>query len=131
MPEAAARARRVAVSLRERRAYADRMPVLGTKLHVPSPRRQLVPRPRLTHRLALEAGSMPRLVLISAPAGFGKTTVMTQWLTGEPANSGANGRNDRRRAAHRAAWLSLDAEDSDLRRFLTHLVAAIDRKSVV
>src|ERR687886_792379 len=105
------------------------MPVLGTKLHVPSPRRQLVPRPRLTHRLAADAGSMPRLVLISAPAGFGKTTVMTQWLAGEARNGGANGRNDPRRAPHRAAWLSLDAEDSDLRRFLTHLVAAFRTSS--
>ena len=77
------------------------MPVLGTKLHVPSPRRQLVPRPRLTHRLAVEPGSMPRLVLISAPAGFGKTTVMTQWLTGEVANSRANRRNDAGRATDR------------------------------
>jgi len=72
---------------------------------------------------------MPRLVLISAPAGFGKTTVMTQWLTGQARNSGATGSNDPGRAPRRAAWLSLDAEDSDLRRFLTHLVAAIRTSS--
>jgi LuxR family maltose regulon positive regulatory protein len=72
---------------------------------------------------------MPRLVLISAPAGFGKTTVMTQWLTAEAPNAGANGRNGPARAPRRAAWLSLDAEDSDLRRFLTHLVAAIRTSS--
>src|SRR5919199_5735443 len=105
------------------------MPVLGTKLHIPSPRRQFVPRPRLTPRLAVEPASMPRLVLISAPAGFGKTTVMTQWLTGEPRSSSADTRNDGRRAPGRAAWLSLDAEDGDLRRFLTHLVAAIRTSS--
>ncbi len=69
------------------------MPVLGTKLHVPSPRRQLVPRPRLTDRLIVDPKSRPRLVLVSAPAGFGKTTLMTQWC---------------RRELGRVAWLSLD-----------------------
>src|SRR5262245_57796018 len=97
------------------------MPVLGTKLHVPSPRRPLVARPRLTERLR-DPGSMPRLVLVSAPAGFGKTTLMTQWLTaaaqaGTPPGDRVDGL--------RVAWLSLDPEDSDPRRFLTHLVAAV------
>src|SRR5919202_424001 len=101
------------------------MPVLGTKLHVPSPRRQLVPRPRLTHQLAVEPGAMPRLVLISAPAGFGKTTVMTQWLTGDRGGNSTTRRTSGRPPSRTVAWLSLDAEDSDLRRFLTHLVAAI------
>ncbi len=99
------------------------MPVLGTKLHVPAPRRELVPRARLTHRLPVDPGSMPRLVLISAAAGFGKTTLMTQWL----ASGGA--RSDSAPQPLRVAWLSLDAEDSDLRRFLTHLVAAIRTSS--
>ena len=89
------------------------MPVLGTKLHVPSPRRQLVPRPRLTDRLIVDPKSRPRLVLVSAPAGFGKTTLMTQW-------AGELGR---------VAWLSLDDTDSDLRRFLTHLVASLQTAS--
>src|SRR4051812_13417078 len=56
------------------------MPVLGTKLHIPASRRQLVARPRLTDQLRVEPASTPRLVLISAPAGFGKTTLMVQWL---------------------------------------------------
>ena len=90
------------------------MPVLGTKLHIPSPRRQLVARPRLTDRLLADPGSRPRLVLVSAPAGFGKTTLMTQW-------AGRLGR---------VAWLSLDETDGDLRRFLTHLVAAVQTTSV-
>jgi ATP/maltotriose-dependent transcriptional regulator MalT len=64
------------------------MPVLGTKLHLPVPRRRLVARHRLTDRLLTEPGSMPRLVLIGAPAGFGKTTLMTQWLTATRAGSG-------------------------------------------
>ena len=61
------------------------MPVLGTKLHVPAMRRRLVPRPRLTGRLGGDPASWPRLVLVSAPAGFGKTTLLAQWLApGEP-----------------------------------------------
>ena len=95
------------------------MPVLGTKLHVPAMRRRLVPRPRLTGRLQGDPASLPRLVLVSAPAGFGKTTLLAQWLaSGEPAGP-----------PPRVAWLSLDAEDSELRRFVTHLVAAIQTSS--
>lgn len=90
------------------------MPVLGTKLHVPSPRRELVARARLIDRLRIGPGSMPRLVLVAAPAGFGKTTLLSQWL-------GATGAD----RATRVAWLSLDPGDSDQRRFLTHLVAAV------
>ena len=95
------------------------MPVLGTKLHVPAMRRRLVPRPRLTGRLQGDPSSWPRLVLVSAPAGFGKTTLLAQWLaSGEPDGQ-----------PPRVAWLSLDAEDSELRRFVTHLVAAIQTSS--
>ena len=86
------------------------MPVLGTKLHVPHPRRSLVVRRRLTDRLPTD-GPWPRLVLVAAPAGFGKTTLLTQWLAATPGST--------------VAWLSLDAGDNDLRRFLTHLVAAV------
>ncbi|WP_107771056.1 LuxR C-terminal-related transcriptional regulator [Nocardioides sediminis] len=84
------------------------MAVLGTKLRVPRSRRSLVVRDRLTDRL--RSGSVPRLVLVAAPAGFGKTTLLTQWLAVADA---------------RVAWLSLDAGDADLRAFLTHLVAAV------
>ncbi len=89
------------------------MPVLGTKLHLPSPRRRLVQRARLTDQLGAEAGGGPRLVLVAAPAGFGKTTLLTQWL--------ASAENPQRRVA----WLALDPGDADVRIFLTHLVAAI------
>src|SRR3954453_19769811 len=82
------------------------MPVLGTKLHPPRPRRRLVERTRPPDRL----GDAPRLVLIAAPAGFGKTTLLTQWLAG---------------SQRRVAWLALDSGDADLRQFLTDLVAAI------
>ena len=87
--------------------------LLGSKLHIPLPRRELVTRGRLTELLRLRAGSMPRLVLVSAAAGFGKTTLLSQWIT-EVAS-----------ASCRGAWLSLDSADNDPRRFLTHLVAAL------
>src|SRR5690242_12080246 len=89
------------------------MPVLGTKLHPPRPRRRLVQRTRLTDRLGADGGEAPRLVLVAAPAGFGKTTLLAQWLAAAE------------RAQRRVAWLALDAGDADLRMFLTHLVAAI------
>ena len=89
------------------------MPVLGTKLHPPRPRRRLVQRARLTDRLRADGDEAPRLVLVAAPAGFGKTTLLAQWL--EAAES-----------SHRSvAWLALDPGDADLRLFLTHFVAAI------
>ncbi|MFP5416938.1 MAG: helix-turn-helix transcriptional regulator, partial [Actinomycetes bacterium] len=92
------------------------MPVLGTKLHAPVTRRTVVARPRLTERLRLDPGSMPKLVLVAAPAGFGKTTLLAQSLSvaGLPTTTDTC-----------VAWLSLDAADGDLRRFLTHLVAAV------
>jgi LuxR family maltose regulon positive regulatory protein len=90
------------------------MPVLGTKLHLPKARRQLVGRPRLTDRLR---GATPRLVLVSAPAGFGKTTVLTQWLAADGPDVADGG--------VRVAWLTLDEGDADVRRFLTHLIAAV------
>jgi LuxR family maltose regulon positive regulatory protein len=92
------------------------MPLLKTKLYLPPLRPGLVSRPRLVERLeeGLRAGS--RLSLISAPAGFGKTTLLVEWV--------------RRAGAHRdaplpVAWLSLDEGDNDPARFLAYLVAAI------
>lgn len=90
------------------------MPVLGSKLRMPVARRELVDRPRLTQRET----SRPRLLLVSAPAGFGKTTVLTQWLT-------RWGNEHAEPSSARVAWLSLDAGDNDPRRFLTHLVASV------
>src|SRR5262249_53527219 len=82
--------------------------LLTTKLYRPLPRAHLVRRPQLTARLT--QGLAGPLTLISAPAGFGKTTLLAQWL----AESGTP-----------AAWLSLDAEENDPARFLTYLVAAV------
>jgi LuxR family transcriptional regulator, maltose regulon positive regulatory protein len=89
------------------------MEVLTTKVHVPVSRRALVARPRLLEDLVSTGPSLPRLVLVAAPAGSGKTTLLSQWLT-TPV-----------RPAIRVAWLSLDEADNDLPRFLTHLVVAV------
>ena len=85
-------------------------PLLATKLHAPAPRADRVRRERLFDRL--DGGSRAALSLVSAPAGFGKSTLVSDWL---------------RQRERLAAWVSLDAADSDLRRFLSYLVAALDR----
>ncbi|HET6562520.1 MAG TPA: LuxR C-terminal-related transcriptional regulator [Marmoricola sp.] len=86
-------------------------PVLATKLFAPTRRPQAVARPRLVERLDAGLAAGARLTLVSAPPGFGKTTLTTEWL----------GRRDHRRVG----WVSLDEGDNDLARFLTHLVAAL------
>jgi len=83
-------------------------PILATKLYRPPPRPHLVVRPRLIERL--NEGLHRKLTLIAAPAGFGKTTLVSEWLAG---------------CELPAAWLSLDEEDADQSRFLTYLVAAL------
>src|ERR671916_2116494 len=83
-------------------------PILATKLYVPAPQPRVVPRPRLIERL--NEGLHRKLTLVSAPAGFGKTTLLGEWLAG---------------CDRQAAWLSLDERDSDPARFLTYLVAAL------
>src|SRR5262249_8324355 len=75
-------------------------PLLATKLHRPVPRAHLVRRPHLATRLT--QGLAGPLTLISAPAGFGKTTLLTQWLAD---------------CERPAAWLSLDAGENDPARF--------------
>ena len=87
-------------------------PLLETKLHVPRWRRDLVARPRLSERLS--RGAESALTLVSAPAGFGKTTLLTEWLT----VAAAGGRS--------VAWLSLDQRDNDPALFWTYLVAALN-----
>lgn len=82
--------------------------ILSTKLHVPVPRQEAVRRPRLTERL--NRGLHRKLTLISAPAGFGKSTVASEWIASYDGP---------------AAWLSLDTGDRDPARFLSYLVAAL------
>lgn len=88
-------------------------PLVETKLHVPRRRRGLVERPRLTGRLSRAWESA--LTLVSAPAGFGKTTLL------------ADGLGDTITAGRSVAWLSLDPRDNDPARFWTYLLAALDR----
>jgi LuxR family transcriptional regulator, maltose regulon positive regulatory protein len=83
-------------------------PILATKLYVPLPRAKIVLRPRLIERM--NEGMRHKLTLISAPAGFGKTTLVSKWAAG---------------CRQPLAWLSLDAGDNDLKRFLTYLIAAL------
>ncbi|MBV9229012.1 MAG: helix-turn-helix domain-containing protein [Chloroflexi bacterium] len=85
-----------------------RATLVATKLYVPRLRAHLVSRPHLIKRL--QYGVARALTLISAPAGFGKTTVLAQWLaeTRKPV-----------------AWLSLEPEDNDATRFLSYLIAAL------
>ena len=92
------------------------MPIalLETKLYVPRSRRGLVLRPRLSERL--DRGTASKLVLVSAPAGFGKTTLLTEWLAARPAALG-----DERLAA----WLSLDRGDNDPASFWAYVIAAL------
>lgn len=86
-------------------------PMIATKLYVPKPRRGLVTRPRLIERL--RRGAESRLTLLSAPAGFGKTTLLAEWLGETPGDGGC------------VAWLSLDAADSDPASFWTGVVTAL------
>jgi LuxR family maltose regulon positive regulatory protein len=82
-----------------------------TKLRPSREHPGLVPRPRLTDRLEQEPGR--RLTLLSAPAGFGKTTLLNEWF-GRRANGGRS-----------VAWVSLDEGDNDPVRFLSYLIAAL------
>jgi len=82
--------------------------LLATKLHLPRPRPGFVPRPRLAGRL--DEGLARGLVLVCAPAGYGKTAALADWA---------------RRSGRPVAWLSLDAGDNDPVRFWSHVVAAI------
>ena len=84
--------------------------LLRTKLYVPPLRPNLVSRPQLIDKLnqGLQLGH--KLTLVSAPAGFGKTTLISEWVAG---------------FERPAAWLSLDEGDNDTTRFLTYLVAAL------
>jgi LuxR family maltose regulon positive regulatory protein len=85
-------------------------PLLTTKLCIPPARPESAPRPRLTERL--DAWLSRKLILVSAPAGFGKTTLVGEWVT---------------TAGRPVAWLPLDEGDSDPARFFTYLIAALQQ----
>src|SRR5216110_375168 len=83
-------------------------PILATKLYIPRLRPHVVIRPRLIERL--NEGLHRNLTLIAAPAGFGKTTLVSAWVAG---------------CDRQVAWLSLDEGDSDPILFLMYLIAAL------
>jgi LuxR family maltose regulon positive regulatory protein len=85
-------------------------PLLTTKLSVPPPRPDLVARPRLIQRL--NEGLPRKLTVISAPPGYGKTTLLAEWLDG---------------LQRPVAWLSLDEGDNDPVQFFRYLVASFQR----
>jgi LuxR family maltose regulon positive regulatory protein len=91
-------------------AAPEREVLLATKLHMPASRPDLVPRPRLADRL--DEGLAQGLIVVCAPAGYGKTVLLADWA---------------RHGRQPVAWLSLDAGDNDPARFWRHAVAALDR----
>ncbi|WP_307719827.1 LuxR C-terminal-related transcriptional regulator [Paenibacillus kobensis] len=84
------------------------IPIVSTKLYIPPSRPKVVARPHLIQRL--NEGLHRKLTLVSAATGFGKTTLVSEWLAG---------------INRPAAWLSLDEGDNDAVRFLTGLLAAL------
>src|SRR5947209_11228940 len=83
--------------------------LLVTKLALPPVRADLVPRPRLVNQL--QPGIQRPLTLIAAPAGFGKTTLLSTWLQSAPVS---------------VAWVSLESGDDDLARFWSYAFTALE-----
>jgi LuxR family maltose regulon positive regulatory protein len=101
--------------------------LLATKLQPPILRKEVVSRPRLAERLNAglwqPAGFVRKLTLVSAPAGFGKTTLVAQWLAALSSSPLPWGEGP----GVRATWLSLDESDNDPIRFLLYLIAVLRR----
>ncbi len=95
--------------------------ILATKLYIPSPLPKVVARHRLIEQLNLGLSTRRSVTLISAPAGFGKTTLVTEWIASLTSNPAPAGRAE----GVRAAWLSLDERDSELARFLIYFISAV------
>lgn len=93
-------------------------PIVITKLFIPQPRPELVHRPRLLAQL--NQGLTRKLTLISAPAGFGKTTLVADWAQRLQLSLSTESLSDTR-----MAWISLDKDDNDPTRFLTYFIASI------
>jgi LuxR family maltose regulon positive regulatory protein len=92
--------------------------ILVTKLFAPPTRTKLVHRPDLLERLS--DGLDRKLTLLSAPAGFGKTTLVSHWVENLQSNSELESQSIK------LAWLSLDQDDNDPVRFLTYFIAALN-----
>jgi LuxR family maltose regulon positive regulatory protein len=104
--------------------------LLTTKLFVPPTRANLVLRPRLTAQL--QAGLQGKLTLIAAPAGFGKTTLLSAWLAHQRLEARdwrleeSSLASSPQPLASRVAWVSLDSADNDPLRFWSYVIAALD-----
>ena len=93
-------------------------PILTTKLYIPPPRPKVVLRSRLIERLNEGLRRTSGMILVSASAGFGKTTLVSEWVAALTPSPSPTGRGE-------IAWLSLDEGDSDPVRFLMYFVAAL------
>ncbi len=89
--------------------------LVATKFIIPSSSHALIARPRLTELLS-RASLHQRLTLVSAPAGFGKTTLLAAWLNSLQAEHLGT------------AWISLDEEDNDPQRFWSAVLTVLDRQ---
>jgi LuxR family maltose regulon positive regulatory protein len=94
--------------------------ILATKLFIPSPRKELVHRPRLIK--LLNRGLSRKLTLVSAPAGFGKTTLISEWVNNPELDN-----SNKSSGKNRIAWLSLEKGDNDLVQFLSYFINALNR----
>jgi LuxR family maltose regulon positive regulatory protein len=111
--------------------------ILATKLYVPQPQPNLVARPYLLARLNTTLQRLPGVIVLSAPPGFGKTTLLSEWLADlrftisdfglkdDEIPKGYVVENRKSQIQNRVAWLSLDADDNNTRRFLAYCVAAL------
>jgi LuxR family maltose regulon positive regulatory protein len=103
--------------------------LLQTKLYMPPSRPDWVERPRLLSKLAIQPQT--KLILISAPAGYGKTTLVTSWLENlrltisDLRLDGKPGANRQSEIVNQACWLSLDEDDSDPQHFFRYVAEAI------
>ncbi len=88
------------------------LPILRTKLYIPQPRPNIIPRTHLYHRIDEAIQSNHHLILVSAPAGFGKSTLLGHWAS---------------ESAFPVVWYSLDEGDNDRTRFLTYLITSLQR----
>jgi LuxR family maltose regulon positive regulatory protein len=94
--------------------------LIATKLNIPPPRAKTVLRPRLVERLQTGLLAGCRLTLISAPAGFGKTSLISAWISMLKADSPPRVGN-----TTRVAWVSLDDGDNDPVGFVLYVIAAL------
>ncbi|MDX1522551.1 MAG: AAA family ATPase, partial [Anaerolineae bacterium] len=103
--------------------------LLQTKLYIPPPRPELVPRPRLLERLNKGLTSGCKLTLISAPAGYGKTTLVSSWIRRLETGDWRLEENQSlipNSQSPEFVWLSLDEDDNDPQQFFSYLAAAMN-----